>query len=572
MHIDIKPFHIQKHLIQFEIEFDEVAAGEHILQWPIWRPGRYEPANYAQNVLEIAAIHCGEQVSLQKITKDKWQFATSATGPLKLTYIYYAHQMDAGASWLDHDQLYLNFVNCVPYFHDRQNEEITIELKVDDDYQLATSLQKVGDQGLVAENYDVLVDSPLIASRKLSMQSYEVNGTIFFVWVNGKCELEWDKLLNDFRRFTQSQIALFGGYPSDEFHFLFQVLPYRHYHGVEHKDSTVICLGPSDQLNSDKIQTDLLGISSHELFHIWNIKRIRPQELIPYKFDQEQYFDTGYIAEGVTTYYGDLMLARSGVFSPQDYLNEVNIYLKRHFENDGRLRASLTQSSVDLWIDGYKQGLTGRKVSIYIKGALIALILDLKIRELSQNKQSLDDVMREMWTQFGDLKKGYKSLTYRQIIEKLTQQDWGWYFDDCVYGKADLTSLLNNVFDRVGCEMKVKHSEDYLKRWLGIEVQLVQGKFQVIKTGVNSPGEEKFSVRDEIITINTTTVTSLTQELLVKDGENVIEIMRAGERMSMTVKLNSTSYFDVYEVVMKSDPSLEETNNFNSWILDLEQS
>ena len=567
MHIEIKPFHIQKHLVQFDIQLENLDAGEHILQWPTWRPGRYEQAHYAQNVLELVASHAGEQVVIQKITKDKWRFATKVKGTLTITYFYYAHQMDAGASWLDDDQLYLNFVNCVPYIQNRQKELITIHLDIPDDYQVATSLKKVRSKKCEARDYDELVDSPLIASRKLSMQSYNIDGTTFYVWINGECDPDWDKLLNDFTRFSESQISLFGGYPSAEFHFLFQILPYRHYHGVEHKNSTVISLGPSDQLNTDKLQTDLLGISSHELFHIWNIKRIRPQELIPYEYDREQYFDTGYIAEGVTTYYGDLMLVRSGVFSAQDYLKEINIYLKRHFENDGRHRASLTQSSIDLWIDGYKSGLAGRKVSIYIKGALIALILDLKIRELSENRQSLDDVMRSMWAHFGDLEKGYTSFSYRQIIEELTEQDWDWYFEDCVEGTLDLKELLKDVFDHVGCEMRLKHSEDNLKRWVGIEVMPIQGKFQIIKTAVSSPGEAFFSVRDEITAINNSPMTSLTEELLNVGGKNIIEIVRAGEKKSVTVNLNSQSYFDVYEVVEKEKPSTDEVINFKRWTL-----
>lgn len=146
----------------------------------------------------------------------------------------------------------------------------------------------------------------------------------------------------------------------------------------------MIVLGPDDE--GEGLYTDLLGVSSHELFHAWNIIRIRPQELLPYDFTKENYFTTCFVAEGVTTYYGDLFLRRSGIFDDVAYYRELQVYMKRHFENNRDAQQSLAESSWDLWLDGYEKGIPKRKVSVYHKGALVALILDITIRKNHQHK------------------------------------------------------------------------------------------------------------------------------------------------------------------------------------------
>jgi predicted metalloprotease with PDZ domain len=133
----------------------------------------------------------------------------------------------------------------------------------------------------------------------------------------------------------------------------------------------MIVLGPDDE--GEGLYADLLGVSSHELFHAWNIIRIRPKEMLPYDFTKENYFRTCFVAEGCTTYYGDLFLKRAGVFNDETYIKELQVYMKRHFENSAHATQSLTDSSFDLWLDGYEKGIPNRKVSVYHKGALVGI-------------------------------------------------------------------------------------------------------------------------------------------------------------------------------------------------------
>jgi predicted metalloprotease with PDZ domain len=199
----------------------------------------------------------------------------------------------------------------------------------------------------------------------------------------------------------------------------------------------------------------LLGVSSHELFHAWNIIRIRPKELLPYDFTKENYFRTCFVAEGCTTYYGDLFLCRAGVFSEEAYVKELQVYMKRHFESSAHASQSLADSSFDLWLDGYEKGIPNRKVSVYHKGALAALILDLYLRKKTNHEHSLDDVMRLLWVRFGKPYVGYTIEDYIQIVEEVAGETLEWYWNECIFGADSLESRLNEALAFVGLQMSV---------------------------------------------------------------------------------------------------------------------
>ena len=152
--------------------------------------------------------------------------------------------------------------------------------------------------------------------------------------------------MEDFEQFIQYQISLFRGFPHKSIYFLFQITPYSTYHGVEHHESTVILLGPSYNVFSS-LYNELLGVSSHELYHVWNVKGIRPKDMVPYDYSAENYTHLGYVTEGVTTYMGDRILYESNVFTEQQYFKELSTLLSRHFHNDGRLHYSVANSSWD---------------------------------------------------------------------------------------------------------------------------------------------------------------------------------------------------------------------------------
>ena len=359
-----------RHFIDIEMRIFEHSSPELIVQLPAWRPGRYELGNFAKNIQYFKVFDAqGHPLKFQKITKDTWKISTANCSEIVIQYNYYANELNAGSTYLDEIQLYVNPINCCLYIPDRMDETCIVTLEVPSSYKIACSLVQDNNQ-LKAKNFDELVESPWIASNSLQRNKYNVQGINFYIWFQGKCQLDWNRILKDFKAFTSHQINDFKSFPVTEYHFINQILPYKAYHGVEHTSSTVISLGPGLDLMSDKLYESLLGVSSHELYHTWNVKQIRPKELMPYDYSKENYSRMGYLYEGVTSYMGDLYLIRSKVISEEDFYKTQEENLLKHFHNGGRHNMSVADSSFDTWLDGYVQGVPNRKVSIYTEGAL----------------------------------------------------------------------------------------------------------------------------------------------------------------------------------------------------------
>jgi predicted metalloprotease with PDZ domain len=451
MHYNISVSDPQSHLLLITYTIPEINEDYIEIQLPAWRPGRYEIQNFAKNIQFIEAISAtGQKLSIRKVTKDRWRVGTEGEKEVKIRYAYYAVSQNAGTSYVDEELWYLNFINFCMYTEGRISEAYTIHLELPDGYHIACGLPSKGNV-LSAKDFYQLVDSPLLASQSLQKCAYVVRGVQFNIWMHGNLKPNWRRIERDFRRFSREQIAMMGEFPETDYHFLNLILPNAFYHGVEHHNSTMIVLGPDDE--GEGLYADLLGVSSHELFHAWNIIRIRPKEMLPYDFTKENYFRTCFVAEGCTTYYGDLFLKRAGVFNDETYIKELQVYMKRHFENSAHATQSLTDSSFDLWLDGYEKGIPNRKVSVYHKGALVALILDLFLRKKTNHAQSLDDVMRLLWVRFGKPFIGYTLEDYISTVEEVAGETLEWYWNDCIFTSEPLEFRLNEALAFVGLQM-----------------------------------------------------------------------------------------------------------------------
>jgi predicted metalloprotease with PDZ domain len=279
------------------------------------------------------------------------------------------------------------------YRHDVLEKPSTLQLFVPENYQIACARPQTEKHKIYANSIHELFDSPLIASANLRHHSFEVQAHTFHLWAQGGEMLDVEKIATDFQKFASLQIADFGVFPSTAYHFLLQISQQKAYHGVEHTDSTVIHLGPSTDV-MQSLYKELLGICSHELYHVWNIKTLRPKAMLPYNYKAENYTDLTAIAEGITTYLGDWYLYKSGLITLQEFQNELAEHVQKHFDQGAYLYNSLGESAWDTWLDGYTIGAPQRKLSIYSDGALFAFICDARIRKHSANSKTLCDAMR----------------------------------------------------------------------------------------------------------------------------------------------------------------------------------
>jgi predicted metalloprotease with PDZ domain len=462
MHYQISILDTQTHFIELIWTIDYVHQDTLYIQLPSWRPGRYELQNYIKNVRCFSiADENGNEVPFKKVTKDKWEVNTSKLKKIFVTYQYYANQLDAGASFVNNEFLYINPVNCFMYVEGRMDEEYALHFSLPKEYVIACQLP-TNNHTLIAKNFDTLADSPLIASANMHHYVFEINANVtrdiqntskIHFWFQGEPYHNIQKLIDETIAYTNEQIALFGDLPSHDFHFLYLLLPILFRHGVEHSNSTVIAMGPAVDWYSPEFYDSFMAISCHEFFHLWNIKRIRPSDMLPYDFSKENYSNLGYVYEGVTTYYGDVILLRSSVWNWEQYCKSFNNNLQKHISNLGRFNYSVAESSFDTWIDGYTPGTLGRKVSIYIEGMLAAFIADVIIISNSKGKFSLDNVMKDLYNLYFKNDLGYSEIDYKNILERYSGVSFDDYFNEIIWGKNYFNKWLKIACHSIGCEI-----------------------------------------------------------------------------------------------------------------------
>jgi predicted metalloprotease with PDZ domain len=430
------------------------------VQLPSWRPGRYELQHYAKNLRDFTvANEQGNPVAFRKVSKDRWEIDTAGINKIEISYAYFANQPDAGASYVCEEFLYLNPVNALMYVEGRMDEPGIVEFGIPEHWEIATQLPVKSKHLFSVENYDFLADSPLIASGNLEHYSFQQFNTTFHMWFEGKHTIDPNRLLEDTRHYAEVQHNVFGELPCEHYHFLYLMLDKPFRHGVEHLNSTVIAMGISPDATTEEFYNDLLAISSHELFHLWNVKRIRPEEMLPYDFTRENYSHLGYVYEGVTTYYGDLFLLRSGVWNLDQYLDSLQADLKRHFDNEGRFHYSVAESSWDTWLDGYVPGIPGRKVSIYIEGLIAALVADIMILKNSKGKYRLDQVLNDLYHHDYKSGKGYNEARYQALLEQYGGCSFVPYFKDLIWGKGQHEVWLRETLVSIGLELQVQEGD-----------------------------------------------------------------------------------------------------------------
>ncbi len=541
----------QKHFIQFSIELDTSGVSFVDLQLPSWRPGRYELGDFAKNIKGFNVYDkAGNNINFCKISKDLWRVDSQGQNKVFVKYQYYAAELNAGSTWLDENQLYINPINCCMYDPLKKDQAYVLELNIPEEYKIATSLKKK-DQFLYANGFDELVDSPIICSPTLQIFNYSSNEIDFYLCFQGEIKVDWEKVKKDFIQFTDYQIKLFDSFPVKEYYFLFQITPYSSYHGVEHQHSTVILLGPSYSI-FNKNYSKLLGISSHELYHTWNVKTIRPDDMLPYDYSKENYTQMGYVTEGVTTYMGDRLLYESEVFSEHDYLKELSNLLHRHFHNDGRKHFSVADSSFDTWLDGYVQGVPGRKVSIYVEGALIALICDARIRSSTNKKYSLHDVMKSMYSGNNTL-KGYDENSYKHLLEEISGSSFDDIYDDLIHGNVDFISYLDIAFKEFGWIINKKISTKATNKY-GLQGGWMNNSFKVSLVAEGSAADFSGLISgDKVHSINGYKLNNDLDQWLDYFNEDVITLSleREGELKRLVLAKQNEVQLYIYSVDKK---------------------
>ncbi|MHB8259755.1 MAG: M61 family metallopeptidase [Bacteroidia bacterium] len=571
MHYKLYVKNSSSHYLYIDLWIENIDTDTLTLQLPAWRPGRYELGNFAKNIKKLEAFDAqNKPLSYKKTNTGCWQINTQGNKQIKVTYSYYASELNAGATYVDGNQLYVNPCNCLMYVPNKMQEKYTVALDIPDDYVIATSLKKEN-KTLTATNFEELADSPFIASQHIKTIVAPVNNINFYLHFIGECLPEEEKLKKDFSRFIAEQIAFFDRVHFTEYHFLFQIMPNKFHHGVEHTKNTVIAFGPGYHLMHNEVYHEFLGLCCHELFHTWNIKTIRPAEMFPYDYTKENYARTGFVYEGITTYYGDKLLFTSNIFTEDVYFKSFEERITKHLHGFGRFNLSVGDSSFDTWVDGYNPGVPYRKTNIYDEGCLIAFMLDVLIMKHSANKNTLQTVLKNLYDNFYKKQKGYTEEDFTVACSAAAQFDLQDFFANYVYGLEPYEPLLHECAAYLGIELHKQHAATFYEKQLGIKATEQLHHKKVTMVAPNSPAwEANLAIHDEIIAVNGFVLKNDFNQWLTyfshKNSDCQLSVMRNNQLMQITIPLKQEgNYLYTYKLAKHPNASSKQNENYTCW-------
>lgn len=470
-HYRITPLDPKAHLFEVRCTVDDPDPAGQRFRLPAWIPGSYLIREFARQFIDVRAESNGEPVAIRKEAKDVWRAEPAGT-PLTVIASVYAFDLSVRTAYLDTFRAYFNGPSVFLCPSGREGAPCTLDIvaPAGADYahwRVATTLDPDGALAhgfgrYRAESYDALIDHPVEMSD-FALAAFTAGGVRHEIAITGRQSADLERLATDLSRVCQWHIDLFGGAarshaPFDR--YLFQVTVVGEGHGgLEHRSSaSLVCR--RDELPATgrpEISDDylhFLGLASHEYFHGWNVKRIKPAVFAPYDLARENYTRQLWAFEGITSYYDDLALVRSGIIDPACYLELLGRAITNVLRVPGRHRQSIAESSFDAWIKFYRpdENTPNAVISYYWKGSLAALALDLSLRKMGRG--SLDDVMRALWARHGRTGIGVPEDGIERIVDEVAGTDIHEFFDRYVYGTED--PPLATLLDAFGIDWHVR--------------------------------------------------------------------------------------------------------------------
>ncbi|MBT1442946.1 PDZ domain-containing protein [Shewanella sp. JM162201] len=434
----IAPTDPKVHLFSVTLEIDSPAPRQQ-LSLPAWLPGSYMIRDFARNIISLSAAQQGQPLAVTQLDKQRWQLENQSPAPIRVSYQVYAFDLSVRSAHLDMTHGFFNGSSVFLAVEGQTDsvQHVTILPPAEPSlsaWRLATTLPRNGAGQwqfgqYQAENYDALIDHP-VEMGEFTLASFDACGTPHHVVLTGRHRCHMQRLCDDLKAICETQIRFFGGKaPFDEYLFMTMVLD-NGFGGLEHRSSTALVCSRKDlPLGIDsKVSKDYrtyLSLCSHEYFHNWNVKRIKPDCFTPYALESETYTRQLWAYEGLTSYYDDLLTLRAGRVDVASYLDMLSETMTRVYRGKGRFKQSLRDSSFNAWTKFYKQDENAQNaiVSYYTKGALFGLYLDLSIRAETDGKASLDTLMQLLWRRFGETGIGTSEQCHQQLTAEILGRD-----------------------------------------------------------------------------------------------------------------------------------------------------
>jgi predicted metalloprotease with PDZ domain len=558
------------HLLEVELTVKGVSSSPATLDFlmPVWRTGRYVVFDFSGGVQEFSATDAsGAAARWDKTDKSTWRVQKGRTTGVTIRYKVYANEFEQRTRGLNDEHAFVDGCAVFMFLEKFRTLPLTVTVAPYQDWHVTTGLESIAGERFKfkAKNLDELMDCPLEVGNQKDFE-FDVEGKKHVLSIFGVGNYDSNKMTTDLAKIVQMNKEFWGDLPYERYVF-FLHLGLQGGGGTEHLNSTIMQTGPFGFKNPNSYR-GFLGLVSHEYFHTWNVKQLRPRGIAPYDFMKENYVYELWVAEGTTSYYGGLMLLRGGFSPSQSAYEWLANTVQAERQRPGNRIQSVSESSFDAWVKYWKEHQQGynSESDYYDKGSDVSLILDLEIRQHSNNKYSLDDVMRTLYKRFPLGSRGYTVDDLRSSAEKLAGTDLKKFFADYVDGTVPIN--WEQYLGYAGLSLQPKDSD----RKISLEMMTAdrENRTRVMGLTAGSPAYDAgVDIGDEIVALNG-------QRVQTSDLPDRLADYKPGDKVKLTVfRRDRLREFEItlrlqdvpsYKVTKVEQPTPLQKSIFESWL------
>lgn len=563
------------HYAQVTVRVSEISEKQLTFSMPVWTPGSYLVREFEKSVENIRAFDGeGNELSIVRKGKATWVVKTPKDKTIRFSYEVYAFELSVRTSFIDADHAFLHNTSVFMMVEELKNKKGTLTLEYPGRWkkishtlkpvpaEFMATPDKAAFDMLEFADYDELADSPIEIGNQ-EVVKFKVNGIPHEAALVGPHNIDTAAFKKDLQKVCETMTKIVGEHPCKK--YLFIVLAVENGGGgLEHKNSCTVMFSRYSYTDAARYKS-FLGLCAHEYFHLWNVKRIRPAALGPFDYSKENHTNLLWVAEGITSYYDEMVYHRMGTGNTSQFVASLTNYINSLENRPGSRVQSLSESSWDAWTKEYRPNENSKNTSIsyYSKGLVVAALLDVIICKETKGKKNLDDLMRYLWENFYKKEnRGFTDEEFEKAASVVAGKDLSAFFKQHVYSTQ--TPSYEEIFSSIGVEIK---KENYNEPTLGMTTALENNKTLVKFTERNSSAyNSDLNVNDEIISINGIRVNNNCDDVIKTQGyPSTLEIVITRQGLQRVVTVNYEPVLRV-RYLLKLPEESKQSEALKKWL------
>ncbi|WP_243392555.1 M61 family metallopeptidase [Solitalea longa] len=558
-----------QHYVDVQMDVNHWNGKDLIVKLPVWAPGSYLVREFARNVEQFQAFSGSTALKVEKINKNTWKISANKATSINIKYKVYAFELTVRTSFIDAAHAYLNGTSVFMYIDGKKELSSTIKITPNSTWkEISSGLESVHDNKwtLSSPNYDVLADSPIEIGNQ-EILKFEAAGVPHEIALYGGGNYDKAKLTRDIKQICEEATKVFDSHPCKRYTFIVHCLPSGG-GGLEHLNSTTVQTSRFG-FNNDKSYKSFLSLIAHEYFHLWNVKRLRPEVLGPFDYDRENYTSMLWFSEGFTAYYDNLLTRRAGFYTPDAYLEVITADINKVVNQPGNQVQPVAEASFDAWIKYYRpnENSSNSTISYYEKGSILALILDMEILRDTKGVKDLDDLMKYLYTEYYlGKKRGFTDAEFKAAAELICGRNLNEFFSKYVNGTEPIP--FNDYLSAVGLRLIDQNAGRSSEIYFGANTKTDNGKLIVSSVVKGTCAYEAgINVNDEIIGFDNYRVDDLNKWLGYKKVGDKVDVLvsREGSLLTIPVTLKANTTLK-YKFDAITSVTADQAKAYNFWM------